>query len=602
MHLMFLVSILWLSCLVKAEEEPFVITSSASSIRLRHCVCGTLNHEEGSADDKSAQLNNIHEDCTPSEENLEFHSDVLKCNTTSESNNADVCKLGSCETDGYCFKWLVREGSKITTTFGCLPEKLLQPKKRPFICYSSQANSHNYLNSCCWEEDGCNANLTLAFPEKSFFSSLGTGADGVDNQQNVPFVILMVLLPLVALSIFIAVAYLVWHRYNCFCKKPGFSPGIPEYGNLSTVGSSRAGTDITLPLIDGDFSQPSSTIKEMLEETCSGSGSGFPLLMQRSIAQQINLKHIIGQGRFGEVHMGQWRGEPVAVKIFSTRDEESWFRESEVYQTVMLRHENILGFIAADNKDIGTWTQLWLVTDYHENGSLFDFLSKRTLTPTQLMNMASAIATGLAHLHMPIVGTQGKPAIAHRDLKSKNILVKKDLSCAIADLGLSVKHDSVTDTVDLPHNSKVGTKRYLPPELLDESLNTQHFDSWKRADVYSLGLVFWEMGRRCSGGGILAEEFQLPYYDVVPSDPSLDDMKGVVCDKKIRPTCPNRWHASELILKPLSKLMKECWYENPGARLTALRIKKSIGEILKKLKMEDNSEMIINSQSMWREI
>jgi hypothetical protein len=48
--------------------------------------------------------------------------------------------------------------------------------------------------------------------------------------------------------------------------------------------------------------------------------------------------------------------------------------------------------------------------------------------------------------------------------------------------------------------------------------------------------------------------------------------------------------------------MKECWYENPGARLTALRIKKSIGEILKKLKMEDNSEMIINSQSMWREI
>ena len=110
---------------------------------LRHCVCGTLNHEEGSANDKSAQLNNIHEDCTPSEENLEFHSDILKCNSTSESNNnqADVCKLGSCETDGYCFKWLVREGGKITTTFGCLPEKLLLPKKRPFICYSSQVKS-----------------------------------------------------------------------------------------------------------------------------------------------------------------------------------------------------------------------------------------------------------------------------------------------------------------------------------------------------------------------------------------------------------------------------------------------------------------------------
>ena len=130
--------------------------------------------------------------------------------------------------------------------------------------------------------------------------------------------------------------------------------------------------------------------------------------MQRSIAQQIVLKHIIGQGRFGEVHLGQWRSENVAVKIFSTRDEESWFRESEVYQTVMLRHENILGFIAADNKDIGTWTQLWLITDYHENGSLYDFLSKRTLAPKQLINMALSIATGLSHLHMPIVGTQGK--------------------------------------------------------------------------------------------------------------------------------------------------------------------------------------------------
>lgn len=120
------------------------------------------------------------------------------------------------------------------------------------------------------------------------------------------------------------------------------------------------------------------------------------------------------------------------------------------------------------------------------------------------------------------------------------------MSCAIADLGLSVRHDAESDTVDLPQNSKVGTKRYLPPELLDESLNPQHFDSWKRADVYSIGLVFWEMGRRCSGNGILAEDYQLPYFDVVPSDPSFEDMKAVVCDKKIRPTCQNRWHASEV--------------------------------------------------------
>lgn len=44
-------------------------------------------------------------------------------------------------------------------------------------------------------------------------------------------------------------------------------------------------------------------------------------------------------------------------------------------------------------------------------------------------------ACGLAHLHVEIFGTQGKPAIAHRDLKSRNVLVKSNLQCCIADLG-----------------------------------------------------------------------------------------------------------------------------------------------------------------------
>lgn len=139
----------------------------------------------------------------------------------------------------------------------------------------------------------------------------------------------------------------------------------------------------------------------------------------------------------------------------------------------------------------------------------------------------------------------GKPAIAHCDLKSKNILVKKDLSCAIADLGLCVKHDSETDTVDIPVNSRVGTKRYLAPEILEENLNVHHFDSWKRADVYSLGLVFWELGRRTNLSGIY-DEYQPPYYEMVDPDPSIEEMKMVVVDKKIRPSMPNRWQSSEV--------------------------------------------------------
>lgn len=55
--------------------------------------------------------------------------------------------------------------------------------------------------------------------------------------------------------------------------------------------------------------------------------------------------------------------------------------------------------------------------------------------------MAHSAASGLSHLHTEIHGTRGKPPIAHRDIKSRNILVKKDLSCVIADFGLAVRFD-----------------------------------------------------------------------------------------------------------------------------------------------------------------
>lgn len=67
--------------------------------------------------------------------------------------------------------------------------------------------------------------------------------------------------------------------------------------------------------------------------------------MQRTIAKQIQMVKQIGKGRYGEVWMGKWRGERVAVKVFFTTEEESWFRETEIYQTFLMRHENILGKI-----------------------------------------------------------------------------------------------------------------------------------------------------------------------------------------------------------------------------------------------------------------
>jgi len=61
---------------------------------------------------------------------------------------------------------------------------------------------------------------------------------------------------------------------------------------------------------------------------------------------------------------------------------------------------------------------------------------------------------------------QGKVALAHRDFKTKNILVKRDLSCCIADLGLAVKEkrpmrsdEEQPTVIDIIANHRAGTIR-----------------------------------------------------------------------------------------------------------------------------------------------
>ena len=99
-----------------------------------------------------------------------------------------------------------------------------------------------------------------------------------------------------------------------------------------------------------------------------------------------------------------------------------------------------LGFIAADIKGTGSWTQMLLITDYHELGSLHDFLQQYAPDGVATGRLAFTASSGLAHLHTEIFGTRGKSGIAHRDIKSKNILVKRDWTCAIADFGLAVRY------------------------------------------------------------------------------------------------------------------------------------------------------------------
>lgn len=57
---------------------------------------------------------------------------------------------------------------------------------------------------------------------------------------------------------------------------------------------------------------------------------------------------------------------------------------------------------------------------------------------------------------------------------------------------------------------------------------------------YSFALVLWEVGRRCEISGCF-DEYNMPYQDVVPSDPSFEDMRKVVCVDQQRPGFSKRW-------------------------------------------------------------
>ncbi len=237
--------------------------------------------------------------------------------------------------------------------------------------------------------------------------------------------------------------------------------------------------------------------------TCtSGSGAGTTWLIQRTIARSIQIGDSIGSGRYGQVYIGRYQGEKVAVKKFTSWDEKSWFREAEIYRTVLLRHENILGFFASDMVSNNGVTELWLITEYHAHGSLYDYLHVKAISQETMLKMSMSICSGLSHLHTELFGTQSKPAMAHRDMKSKNILVKSNLTCCIADFGLAVIKESV-NTVNVPANPKQGTKRYMSPEILSEAINMLNFESFKQADVYAVGLVLWELCKLCrSSAGV----------------------------------------------------------------------------------------------------
>ena len=272
--------------------------------------------------------------------------------------------------------------------------------------------------------------------------------------------------------------------------------------------------------------------------TTTGSGPGE--LIQRTIARDVHIEHEkgpIGKGRFGCVWAARWHSDLVAVKVFFSMHEESWSWEANIYQSCLIRHENILGFIAADIKGNGFAVNMLLITDYHPFGSLYDFLGSHVLDKHLLYELLYSTANGLNHLHQEIVGTSYKPAIVHRDLKTKNILVKKNLECCIADFGLAVRFDSQLNKMEygggMRSSSRVGSVRYMAPECLDGRIRLDSIEELKRTDVYAFSLVVWECLLRVDEDGVLPH--RPPYFEHVPGSPDPGRMHEIVCLQKIRP-------------------------------------------------------------------
>lgn len=200
----------------------------------------------------------------------------------------------------------------------------------------------------------------------------------------------------------------------------------------------------------------------------------------------IQLIEVKAQGRFGSV----WKARSgigldgveqfVAVKIFPPQDKSSWVTEHEIYRLPQMRHENILTFLGAEKRgDVGLPfnTEYWLITEYQELGSLSDYLKANTVSYFELLKISIGIARGLTHLHEEIPGNKIdllKPAVAHRDFKSKNVLLKTDLTACIADFGLALvfhPHQPSNDTL-----GQVGTRRYMAPEVLEGNFIFQRLD------------------------------------------------------------------------------------------------------------------------------
>ncbi|XP_016323000.1 TGF-beta receptor type-2-like isoform X1 [Sinocyclocheilus anshuiensis] len=401
--------------------------------------------------------------------------------------------------------------------------------------------------------------------DRLIFDKGVNGFSKLKSKDVIPVVVISLVPPLLVAVIATMAFYL--YRTRQPGKKPkDWGPRRTHYQSLDPAEGQVNGSNYR-----GKLPSLSDGVNSEISSTCANN------LNHNTEQLPIQLEALVGKGRFAEVwrarlsHNEGGQYETVAVKIFPAVEYSSWCNERAIFSDANLKHENIVQFLTAEERG-GTAAapqrQYWLIMAYYNMGNLQDFLTGHIFTWTELCSLAGSVARGLAHLHSDTTpcGTPKVP-IAHRDLKSSNIVLKNHSECALCDFGLALQLDLSLTVDDFANSGQVGTARYMAPEVLESRVNLEDLESFKQIDIYSMALVLWEMVSRCDVIGEV-KSYEPPFSSKVCEQPCIDSMRDLVLRDRGRPDIPASWTAHPG-MQLVCATITECWDHDPEARLTA---------------------------------
>uniref|UniRef100_A0AAV2K0X2 receptor protein serine/threonine kinase n=1 Tax=Knipowitschia caucasica TaxID=637954 RepID=A0AAV2K0X2_KNICA len=313
--------------------------------------------------------------------------------------------------------------------------------------------------------------------------------------------------------------------------------------------------------------------------------------------EQLKMGELICRGRYTSVYRGALSERSVAVKVYPAAHKHKYDNERYNYSLLLPRQQlNIARFLCGDERvDAGGGAHFLLVLEHYPQGSLSHFLSRWSVDWPSCCRMMHGVSRGLSFLHSEVLtGDEWKPAMVHRDVSSSNVLLRSDLSCVLADFSLSKRltrepcpqHGGPKTQHGEPRTqhgdsvSEVGALRYLAPELVAGPL-CECGAALKQADVYALGLLFWECSRRCHDlfPGGTSPPFQLAFEAELGREPTLQDMHRLVVRDRCRPRPPLQWRDSSSVLQQLKETMEECWDQDAEARLSAQCVEERLDQM-----------------------